>query len=193
VRTQRHRPTNISTATRLWLIRSRRPPDPGHRTVGVDKNAVCVHIHTAMAKELDLTTMENCVCFNLRWVSRAITQFFVSELNHHGLLPTQTPILAALAARPKATMAELSDWLGMDRTTLVRNLRPLERDGLVKATGKGRGNKVALAITPRGKSGLAKFIPEWRQAQRKVVKTLGEERWGAILADLEKAALSLSK
>jgi DNA-binding MarR family transcriptional regulator len=146
-----------------------------------------------MGKEPDLSAMENCVCFNLRWVSRAVTQFFVSELSHHGLLPTQTPILAALSARPGATMAELSDWLGMDRTTLVRNLHPLERDGLVKAAGKGRGNKVSLAITARGRTALDRFTPEWRETQRKVVKTLGAERWSAILADLEKAALALGK
>lgn len=146
-----------------------------------------------MANKLDLSVMENCVCFNLRWVSRAFTQFFEAQLRHHDLLPTQTPILGALAARPEANMAELSDWLGMDRTTLVRNLRPLERDGLVKATGKGRGNKVSLVLTLKGRSALGKFIPEWRAAQRKVVKTLGAERWAAILSDLERAALALSK
>jgi DNA-binding MarR family transcriptional regulator len=145
-----------------------------------------------MTKELDLNSMENCVCFNLRWVSRALTQFFVSELHHHGLLPTQTPILAALSARPEANMAELSDWLGMDRTTLVRNLRPLERDGLVKSTGKGRGNKVSLSLTPRGRTALQKFLPDWQVAQQKVVKTLGQERWTEILRDLERAALALN-
>ncbi|HSI13337.1 MAG TPA: MarR family winged helix-turn-helix transcriptional regulator, partial [Chthoniobacter sp.] len=100
-----------------------------------------------MGNELDLLSMENCVCFNLRWASRAFSQFFVAELNQHGLLPTQTPILCALAGRPAAEMAELSDWLGMDRTTLVRNLKPLERDGLVKSSGHGRGHKVSLALT----------------------------------------------
>jgi DNA-binding MarR family transcriptional regulator len=144
-------------------------------------------------KELDLSVMENCVCFNLRWVSRAITQFFVAELGQHGLLPTQTPILAALAARPEANMAELSDWLGMDRTTLVRNLRPLERDGLVKLNGKGRGNKVSLALTPKGRSALARFLPDWRAAQQAVIKTLGEQRWAAILSDLERATAALGK
>ncbi len=146
-----------------------------------------------MAKELNLSAMENCVCFNLRWVTRAVTQFFDAELRRHGIRPTQTPILAALTARSAWTMAELSDWLGMDRTTLVRNLRPLERDGLLKANGKGRGGKVTLAITPKGKSALAKLMPEWRVVQRKVIKTLGEERWTAILSDLERAALALSK
>ena len=150
-----------------------------------------VYIHTTMKKELDLNSMENCVCFNLRWVSRAFSHLFVGELNHHGLLPTQTPILGLLAARPEASMAEVSDWLAMDRTTLVRNLRPLERDGLVKAAGKGRGNKVSLSITTKGRHTLAKFLPDWQVAQQKIIKTLGKERWTEILRDLERAALAL--
>jgi len=116
---------------------------------GIDIFLISVHIHIKMTKELNLNSMENCVCFNLRWVSRAFSQFFVSELNQHGLLPTQTPILGLLAAKTNASMAEVSDWLAMDRTTLVRNLRPLERDGLIKAVGKGRGNKVSLALTAK--------------------------------------------
>ena len=145
-----------------------------------------------MTKELDLNSMENCVCFNLRWVSRSLSQFFVSQLHHHGLLPTQTPILAALSVRQEASMAELSDWLAMDRTTLVRNLRPLERDGLIKATGKGRGNKVSLALTSKGRAALQKFLPDWQIAQQKIIKTLGKERWNEILRDVERAALALN-
>jgi DNA-binding MarR family transcriptional regulator len=145
-----------------------------------------------MVKELDLNSMENCVCFNLRWVSRAFSQFFVEELNQHGLLPTQTPILGLLAAKSEASMAEVSDWLAMDRTTLVRNLRPLERDGLVKATGKGRGHKVSLALTSKGRHTLEKFLPDWQVAQQKVIRTLGKERWTEILRDLERAALALN-
>ena len=144
-----------------------------------------------MNRKRDMTSMENCLCFNLRRVSRGLSQFFVSELHGHGLLPTQTPILGALAAHPGTGMAELSDWLGMDRTTLVRNLRPLEREGLVEASGKGRGNKVSLQLTPKGKAALARFLPDWREAQRKVMATLGEARWAAILADLERAAAAL--
>ena len=89
-------------------------------------------------------------------------------------------------------MADLSDWLGMDRTTLVRNLGPLKRDGLVRATGQGRGNKVSLALTPKGHSALEKFIPDWRVAQQNIVKTLGAKRWTQILQDLERAALAVN-
>ncbi|HEY5915515.1 MAG TPA: MarR family winged helix-turn-helix transcriptional regulator [Verrucomicrobiae bacterium] len=146
-----------------------------------------------MTKEMDLSAMENCLCFNLRWITRIVTQFFTTKLSPHGILPTQTPILAALAAQPSSTMAQLSDWLGMDRTTLIRNLRPLQRDGLVKLSGTGRGGRVILTITAKGKSALARLMPDWQGAQIAVVQTLGKERWSAILSDLERAALALAK
>ena len=90
-------------------------------------------------------------------------------------------------------MAELSDWLGMDRTTLVRNLQPLQRDGLVELGGGGRGKLVELAITAKGRNQLGKLTPAWRAAQSAVVKTLGEKRWSAVLSDLETAALAVNK
>jgi DNA-binding MarR family transcriptional regulator len=90
-------------------------------------------------------------------------------------------------------MDELSDWLGMERTTLVRNLRPLERDGLLELSGTGRGGKVSVSLTSKGRKELAEAMPAWRAAQQAVVKTLGEERWSAILNDLERAALALTK
>src|SRR5216110_226105 len=146
-----------------------------------------------MAKELDMSASENCVCFNLRWVTRAVTQFFDAEMRRHGIRPTQGSILASLQAKENWTMAELSDWLGMDRTTLVRNLRPLQRDGLVQADGGGRGRLVELAITAKGGKQIEKLAPAWKAAQSAVVKTLGEKRWSAILSDLETAASALNK
>ena len=146
-----------------------------------------------MAKELDMSAMENCVCFNLRWVARKVTQFFDAEMRRHGIRPTQGSILLALNAKESWTMAELSDWLGMDRTTLVRNLRPLQRDGFVRAVGGGRGGRVELSITTKGRKQTEKLRPAWKSAQSAAVKTLGEQRWSAILSDLETAALALNK
>jgi DNA-binding MarR family transcriptional regulator len=151
-----------------------------------------VHIHT-MPKELDMSRMENCVCFNLRWVTRKVTQFYDAQMRRYGIRPTQGTVLASLNARESWNMAELSDWLGMERTTLVRNLRPLQRDGLVKAVGGGRGNRVELAITTKGRKQIQKLAPAWRSAQTAAVKTLGKKRWSAILSDLETAALALNK
>jgi DNA-binding MarR family transcriptional regulator len=146
-----------------------------------------------MTKELDMSAMENCVCFNLRWVARKVTQFFDAEMRRHGIRPTQGSILLALNAKESWTMAELSDWLGMDRTTLVRNLRPLQRDGFVRAVGGGRGGRVELSITAKGRKKVEEAFPTWQSTQGAVVKTLGERRWSAILTDLETAALALNK
>lgn len=146
-----------------------------------------------MAKDLDMAVAENCVCFNLRWVTRVVTQFYDAEMRRHGIRPTQGSILASLHGKDSWTMAELSDWLGMDRTTLVRNLKPLQRDGFVTVAGGGRGNLVELSITTKGRKQIEKLTPAWKSAQNAVVKTLGEKRWAAILSDLETAALALNK
>ena len=159
----------------------------------VDIAGQVVHIHITMSKELNMSAVENCVCFNLRWVTRAVTQFYDSEMRRHGIRPTQGSILSSLQAKDSWNMAELSDWLGMERTTLVRNLQPLQRDGLVQAVGGGRGNRVELTITTKGRKQVEKLTPAWKAAQSAVVKTLGEKRWSAILSDLETAALALNK
>ena len=135
--------------------------------------------------------MQNCTCFNVRRASRVITQFFDAEARRHGIRPTQTPILRALQAKSGWSMAELSEWLGMERTTLLRNLRPLQRDGLVRAKRGGRGGHVELEITEKGRAALAKMLPGWRSAQDKVVALLGKERWSAIICDLEEVATKL--
>jgi DNA-binding MarR family transcriptional regulator len=158
----------------------------------IDTSVQIVHIHN-VSQELNMSAMENCVCFNLRKATRMVTQFYDAEMRRHGIRPTQGTILAALNARESWSMAELSECLGMDRTTLVRNLRPLQRDGLVQALGGGHGNRVELAITAKGRKQIEKLAPAWKSAQSAAVKTLGEKRWSAILSDLETAALALNK
>jgi len=146
-----------------------------------------------MSQELDMATVENCVCFNLRRVSRVVTQFYDAEIRRHGIRPTQGTILAALQAKESWRMAELSEFLGMERTTLVRNLRPLQREGLAQATGGGHGKLVELSITNKGRKQIEKLTPAWKSAQNAAVKTLGEKRWSAILSDLKAVASALSK
>jgi DNA-binding MarR family transcriptional regulator len=145
-----------------------------------------------MSEALNMSAVENCVCFNLRWVTRAVTQHYDAEMRRHGIRPTQGTILLSLSAKETWSMADLSEWLGLERTTLVRNLRPLQRDGLVQSVGGGHGNRVELAITAKGREQIEKLIPAWKAAQCAAVKTLGEKRWSEILSDLETAALALN-
>ena len=100
-------------------------------------------------------------------------------------------MLAALNITGPSGMAELSEILGMERTTLLRNLRPLQRDGLVTIEGGGHGGRVELSITAKGRRQIEKLAPAWESAQRTAVQVLGESRWSAILADLETVAAAL--
>jgi DNA-binding MarR family transcriptional regulator len=163
---------------------------PDKTKKSVDRIAFSVYMHI-MKKQLDMTSVDNCTCFNVRRTSRAITQFFDAEMRRHGIRPTQTPILGALQAKKGWSMAELSEWLAMERTTLLRNLRPLQRDGLARAKGGGQGGHVELEITEKGRTALANALPAWCSAQDKVVAILGRERWSAIISDLEDVASKL--
>jgi DNA-binding MarR family transcriptional regulator len=149
-------------------------------------------MHT-MPAALDMTAIENCVCFNLRMITRIVTKSFDAEMRRHGIRPTQGTMLLVLNSKPAWAMAELSDCLGMDRTTLLRNLRPLQRDGFVEAAGGGRGGRVEVSITAKGREKIAECLPAWHSAQSAVVNALGEERWSEILTDLRTAALALNK
>src|SRR5262249_40351009 len=91
-----------------------------------------------------------CMCANLRRASRMITAFYDQVLQPSGLLATQFIVLGAIGAQPAIALTPLADRLGMDPTTLARNLKPLERDGLVQIlTGSDRRQRV-LKLTDQG-------------------------------------------
>src|SRR5690349_19507754 len=123
-----------------------------------------------MSKELDFSVRKNCVCFNLRRAARVMTQFFDGEMRKHGIRSTQGSVLVALHATGPASMAELSEVMGMERTTLLRNLRPLQRDGLVTVDGGGHGARVEVSITAKGRKQIEKLEPAWESAQRTAVQ-----------------------
>jgi DNA-binding MarR family transcriptional regulator len=144
-----------------------------------------------MPRELDFSVRQNCVCFNLRRVARIVTQFFDAEMRRQGIRSTQGTVLSALHSTGTSTMADLSEMLGMDRTTLLRNLRPLQRDGLVSIEGGGHGGPVELSLTAKGRKQIEKLTPAWESAQRTAVQVLGAERWTTLIADLDKVAAAL--
>jgi DNA-binding MarR family transcriptional regulator len=125
-----------------------------------------------------------CACFNLRKASRVITQHFDEILKPSGLLVTQFTILAAVAIVQSATINELAEILVMDRTTLTRNLKPLERENWLRSEpGQDQRTRV-ISLTAEGEAVLAKALPLWKQAQKRVEETLGQLRMNEMLAHL---------
>src|SRR5687767_2067873 len=88
-----------------------------------------------------------CTYFNVRKASRALAQVFDEALRPCRLRGTQFSLLVALAGSEGATVNKLADYLQMDRTTLTRNVAPLERDGLVKSAEGEDGRERRLHLT----------------------------------------------
>jgi DNA-binding MarR family transcriptional regulator len=126
----------------------------------------------------------DCVCFNLRRATRVVTQLYDQALRDSGLRATQFSLLAALHIGPALSMNQLAELLGADRTTLTRNLRPLERQGLV-ASSVGADRRVReVSITEEGRLAFEEAITCWSRAQKLLRERLGEAGVHTLLDEL---------
>ena len=149
------------------------------------------HMHQPNAAQL-AEIAETCACLNVRKAARAITQLFDEVLQPTGLRSTQFPLLVVVALLGEAPVTQLAEELVMDRTTLARNLKPLESLGLLTVEAGTDQRRHLVRLTERGREALARALPYWEQAQHQVVTRLGQEQWHALRASL-KATMTLAQ
>ncbi len=126
-----------------------------------------------------------CMCATVRRASQALTNLYDEILAPSGLRVMQFSLLAHLASVDETTLTRLAEVRVIDRTTLTRNLTPLERDGLVTVTaGEDRRTRV-VRITDAGRAAMKRAFPYWQVAQQHVLAGLGDERFGALLGEME--------
>lgn len=129
--------------------------------------------------------VEGCACFNLRAAARALTRAYDEALRPVGLKATQFTILAAISRVGEAVpIGTLAKRLSMDRTTLSRNLRPLEKQGLVEVLPEGYRRARGMALTGKGRKLLESAVPHWRQVQEAAVGRIGDGRWAALRQEM---------
>ncbi len=116
-----------------------------------------------------------CTCAQLRRASRVLTQIYDRALEPLDLKITQYSLLVNIARAEGATVTKLAERLVMDRTTLTRNLKPLERAGLVRVGSGADRRSRSIATTPAGRRLLERAIPHWREAEKRVRATIGHE------------------
>lgn len=125
-----------------------------------------------------------CACRKMREASRKITRMYDEFLRPAGIKTTQFTMLAVVARMDAATLTELAKILGLDRTTLSRNLRPLERDGLIEVSAEGYRRARSVNITNEGIAAMEKALPLWRSAQKSLKRRLGDDTWARIQMEL---------
>ena len=125
-----------------------------------------------------------CAHANLRQAMRVVAQAYDAALRPSGLKATQFTLLAVLARRGGMALTKLSEILVMDRTTLTRNLKPLQAKGWIEI-GREKDERIRLiAITDAGRAIVARATPLWRDAQTRVTERFGEIRLSAMIGDL---------
>ena len=166
----------------------------------LDKGFSNVHIHD-MTKLAEISSLDiardaarNCVCFQVRKLSRRITSAYDSALGETGLKITQFTMLAAVVASGEGlSLTEIADRLGMDRSTFSRNLTPLVKRGLVEHSDTLKGRRRNVRATESGHMLLKAAAPAWLETQDRLRRQLNEAGQAEFLADLRAVANAVKR
>jgi DNA-binding MarR family transcriptional regulator len=141
-----------------------------------------MYIHTAMSDRKQprktlrsdaSTLVEACAGWNSRLAARRITQFLEREMTGSGLTVAQLGLMALIAVIEDDTLGALAGRAGLEQSTLSRNLRTLESEGLIEiAVVESDQRRRAVWLTETGARQLEAAIPIWRKAHAKVSKLL---------------------
>jgi DNA-binding MarR family transcriptional regulator len=139
-----------------------------------------------MDRKIDSKQPSPCNCINLRRASQAITEVYDEFLEPSGLKISQYALLKNIMQFGPVSVSDLALTIRLDRTTLVRNLKPLEMRGLIMdASAKGSRNR-QLVLTDQGNKTLQGAVSLWLAAQDGIEQYLGKD-------DLNTLTLLLSK
>jgi len=148
----------------------------------------------------DLQKIMSCTCLRMRRATRRVTQRYDHALEPTGLTASQFGLLGYLhgaSSTPAhaSSIGAIAEWLGMDPTTLNRNLKPLLAKGMVKnAIDPADGRIRIVRVTEKGLRTLREALPRWRDAQADVEKAIGSKSTSELnrLLDLSSAKLRSS-
>jgi DNA-binding MarR family transcriptional regulator len=126
-----------------------------------------------MQKKTSSLDQSACNCLALRQAARHVSQIYDRHLASEGLRTTQYSMLAKLSRLGPLSINELAKSMVMDRTTLGRAIRPLERDRLLSIGAGDDGRTRSLRLTPAGEARLKAAAAKWREAQKEFEAAFG--------------------
>ena len=131
----------------------------------------------------------NCAFVNLRRASRDITNYYDKLfLATCGLRATQiTPLVVLYLAGPQ-TVNQIAERLKLDRTTLTRSLRLLEKSSLLEIHPGDDQRTRMVELTDNGTKTLIKVLPVWEEAQNHMEQSIGKKHFSALISQLSNIA-----
>lgn len=126
-----------------------------------------------------------CACATLRRATRSLSAAYDAALAPCGLRITQFSVLRTLARHGPLPITRLAEEAALDRSTMGRNLQPLQRKGLVAIeVGESDQRERVARLTEAGASAIARALPLWRRAQRRVAAAIDHAAIGAVAEQL---------
>jgi DNA-binding MarR family transcriptional regulator len=121
-----------------------------------------------------ISTMgERCFALQARKTANLVARLYNAALEPLGLEISQFSTLAAVALERSDSITELAAALGVERSTLTRNLKVLERDGLIVLSER-QGRRSTYRLTSKGRRMLSKALPLWNHVQARVSTALSD-------------------
>ena len=144
-------------------------------------------------KRLHAPELGPCVCSQVRRLARKLSSLYDTLLSPQDLTITQYSLLANIERAGRLRHTVLAEKVGMERTTLTRNLRPLTRAKWVAAEiGEDRRQHL-LQLTAAGRRKLVRSLPLWEEAQRQFLSEIGTESLQELRALLTSAESAVTK
>ena len=128
--------------------------------------------------------VDTCACTRVRTAARLMTRAYDEALRPCGLSAAQLAILAAVDVGEVTSIAELSKRLAMDRTTLSRNLKPLQQARWIRLGAEGWKRSKTVEVTSEGRQRLARATALWETAQATFLRRFGKAEWMRVDRDL---------
>jgi DNA-binding MarR family transcriptional regulator len=128
----------------------------------------------------DYMACAGCFCLASRQAARRITRLYDSRMQPSGIRVTQFTILSQLMLRGEMPIGKLASILGMERTTLTRNLTLLEQQKWISSKAGDDPRSRMIGITAQGRGMVRRGFPYWSKAQAQVGKMLGADGQAAL-------------
>lgn len=127
----------------------------------------------------------HCLCTKLRRATRSVNRLYDDALAGVGLNAAQYSLLKNLQQLERPSITELAEAMGLDRSTLGRNLRVLEGKGLLALEGGEDQRNRLVSLTAAGRVHLEEAKVAWAQVQEQLGQRLGPEKRATLVALLD--------
>ncbi len=128
---------------------------------------------------------KGCYCINFRRAANSITKYYDDYLKESSLTLNQFSLIKNILKIQPASISDIASKVRLERTTVVRNLKTLFKEGLIEDISKENERNKQVIVTKKGKEILDIAIPLWHEAQDNIEKILGMDNYNKSLEIFE--------